>query len=161
VNVPKSRSFSDCACQPLARLACQRKVVTHESLEVRWRGRCAEGRHNPNSGDWDTIEVVVTTAIEVQARKRRQRQQERGQERYLLQKPLLQTARIIGGSGSCSSGRQWRWQFSSSRHSCCGSQHSQVQSPAPSAVTVTGIGSPHVQVPSKQIQRRGRDSNPR
>src|SRR5664280_721996 len=109
-------------CMPnMARLACQRKAVTHESLEVRWRGRCAEGRHNPNSGDWDTIEVVVTTAIEVQARKRRQRQQERGQERYLLQKPLLQTARIIGGSGSCSSGRQWRWQSSSSRHSCCGS----------------------------------------
>src|SRR5664280_1599899 len=105
-------------CMPnMARLACQRKAVTHESLEVRWRGRCAEGKHNPKSGDWDAIEVVVTTAIKVQARNRRQRQQERGQERYLLQERLLQTARIIGGSGSCSSGRQWRWQFSSSRYS--------------------------------------------
>ena len=61
----------------MARLACQREP----SLAIHSKSVGAEGapkgRHNPKSGDWDTIEVVVTTAIEVQARKRRQRQQER------------------------------------------------------------------------------------
>jgi len=85
----------------MARLACQRKAVARESLEVRWRGRCAEGRHNPKSGDWDAIEVVVTTAIEVQPRKSLQPQRRPGLVRQLeLQQPLLDCYRN-GNGGSC------------------------------------------------------------
>jgi hypothetical protein len=60
-----------------------------------------KGRHNPKSGDWDAIEVVVTTAIEVQPRKSLQPQRRPGLVRQLeLQQPLLDCYRN-GNGGSC------------------------------------------------------------
>src|ERR1039458_2003424 len=79
-------------CMPsLARLSCQLQATIPTRIDSIVANGAPKGRHNPKSGDWDAIEVVVTTAIEVHARKRRQRQHARGQDRYLLQEPLLLT----------------------------------------------------------------------
>jgi len=54
VSVPKWTSFSDCAC-PFGAACVTTDSHQLSSFEVRWRGRCAIGKHNPKSGDWDPL----------------------------------------------------------------------------------------------------------